>query len=244
MTFLQPALLLGLPAILLPVLIHLLNRLRYKSVPWAAMMFLVSAARSSTKHARLRHYLILLSRALIILFLILTISRPIVGGWLANTLAGAPDTVLILLDRSASMESTDPRLQTSKRALALNRFVQAASTMGSSCRFVLVENAMNTPQEVAGVGALPALSMTGPTDTAADITAMLAAALDYMQNNASGRTEIWVASDMQSSNWRPDDGVWVDLAALLAQHPMAVRVRLLALTSDARENTSLSLVSL
>ena len=40
MTFLQPWLLWALPLIFLPVLIHLFNRLRHRSMPWAAMMFL------------------------------------------------------------------------------------------------------------------------------------------------------------------------------------------------------------
>lgn len=244
MTFLQPALLLGLPAILLPIVIHLLNRLRYKSVPWAAMMFLVTAARSSTKHARLRHYLILLLRSLVILFLVLALSRPIAGGWLGHTLSGSPDTILIVLDRSASMETTDPRLQASKRAHALTRFVQAADAISGQARVVLIENVLNTPQEVAGIAALPALSLTGPTDTAADIPTLLAAALDYMSANDSGHTEIWLASDLQASNWRADDGTWAELADRLEAHPMDVSVRLLALTSDARKNTSLSIAGL
>ena len=60
----------GLPVVLLPVLIHLLNRLRYRSVRWAAMMFLISATRSSTRRAKIRQYLILLFRTLIVLFLV------------------------------------------------------------------------------------------------------------------------------------------------------------------------------
>jgi hypothetical protein len=244
MTFLQPALLLGLPAILLPILIHLLNRLRFKSVRWAAMMFLVSAARSSTRHARLRHYLILLFRTLIILFLILALSRPVIGGWLGSSLSGAPDTVLIMLDRSASMEDTDPRLQSPKREHAIQRFVQAGESMQGQSRYVLIENALNMPQEIAGTAALPALSLTGPTDTAADLPTMLSAALDYMDYNQTGHTEIWLASDLQASNWHPDEGVWTELGERLAAHPMDVKVRVLALTSETQENTSIALSSL
>ena len=45
MTFLQPYLLWGLPLVLVPVIIHLINRLRHKPQPWAAMMFLLQATR-------------------------------------------------------------------------------------------------------------------------------------------------------------------------------------------------------
>ena len=51
MTFLQPFILWGLPLVLLPVMIHLINRMRHRPQPWAAMRFLVSATRSSVSHA-------------------------------------------------------------------------------------------------------------------------------------------------------------------------------------------------
>mgnify|MGYP002151439806 CR=1 FL=1 len=47
MTFLNPLMLWGLPLILLPVLVHLFNRLRHRKLPWAAMMFLRMANRKS-----------------------------------------------------------------------------------------------------------------------------------------------------------------------------------------------------
>ena len=43
MTFLQPWLLLSLPLVTLPVIIHLINQQRFQSVEWAAMRFLLSA---------------------------------------------------------------------------------------------------------------------------------------------------------------------------------------------------------
>ena len=43
MPFLQPLLLLALPLIALPVIIHLINQRRYQTIHWAAMMFLLAA---------------------------------------------------------------------------------------------------------------------------------------------------------------------------------------------------------
>jgi hypothetical protein len=87
MTFLQPFILWGLPLILLPVLIHLLNRMRHRPQPWAAMRFLVSATRSSVNNARLRQWLILAMRVLAVLMLVLFLSRPLAGGWLGWVLS-------------------------------------------------------------------------------------------------------------------------------------------------------------
>ncbi|MGA0327515.1 MAG: BatA domain-containing protein, partial [Limisphaerales bacterium] len=82
MTFLQPILLYALPLILLPVLIHLLNRLRHRTQQWGAMRFLVAASRSSVNRARLKQFLILLFRTLAVLMLILFLARPLTGGWM------------------------------------------------------------------------------------------------------------------------------------------------------------------
>src|ERR1043165_5719010 len=115
MTFLQPFVLWGLPLILLPVLIHLLNRMRHRPQPWAAMRFLISATRSSISNAKLRQWLILLLRVLAVLMLVLFLSRPLAGGWLGWALSSAPEVILVLLDRSASMETILPESATSRR---------------------------------------------------------------------------------------------------------------------------------
>jgi hypothetical protein len=243
MTFIQPVMLFGLPAVLLPVLIHLLNRLRFRSQKWAAVMFLLSATRSSIRHAKLRHYLVLLFRTLAVLFLILALSRPVIGGWLGMTLAGSPDTVIVLLDRSASMEATDPRTLVSKRSRALALFAQATRQTGHSSRFVLIENALRAPQEIADLSALNGLSIASATDTAADLPATFGAALDYIMRTKPGQTEIWVASDLQKSNWRPETREWQTLNAQLASLPQNIRVRILPLSDAYGHNVAVSLHS-
>ena len=121
MTFLQPWVLLGLPLIALPIIIHLLNRLRHRPKPWAAMRFLVSATRSSVNQARLRQFLILLCRVLAVLMLVLFLARPLAGGWLGWALSPAPDSIIILLDRSASMEALNGESLSGSRHLTFLR---------------------------------------------------------------------------------------------------------------------------
>src|SRR3954471_11665824 len=106
MAHLQPWMLWVLPAVLLPIIIHLLNRLRYRTVHWAAMLFLLKANRAATRRAKIRQYVLLALRCLVLLFLIWAMARPLIGGWLGSAAGGgAPEAVLLLLDRSASMEA-------------------------------------------------------------------------------------------------------------------------------------------
>ena len=118
MSFLQPWMLWALPLVLLPILIHLINRYRHNSVPWGAMMFLVSAKRMNQGMARIRYVLIMLLRMLAIAVLIFAVGRPLATGGLAG-LGGMPDATIVLLDRSASMETKDLQTGQSRRSTAL-----------------------------------------------------------------------------------------------------------------------------
>lgn len=241
MTFLQPIVLWGLPLVLLPVLIHLLNRLRHRTQPWAAMRFLVSATRTSVNRAKLRQFLILLFRVLAVLTLILFLARPLAGGWLGWVVAPAPDVILVLLDRSASMETKLTGTGTTRREQALKLLSDAAKGFEHASHLVLIDSALRTPQEIVGAGSLPELSLASATDTAADLPAMLQSALNWLIENRAGTAEIWIASDLQTSNWQPDDSRWAKVVGQLASLPQKVRVRLLAFPPDDPANTSVSL---
>lgn len=243
MTFLQPFILWGLPLILLPVLIHLFNRLRHRSVPWAAMMFLRSATRKSTRYARLRQFLVLLFRVLAVLVLVLALSRPLSGGWMGWMVSSAPDVIVILLDRSASMETRDtPGAQNTKREDAVKLLAETAHGFEKTSRVILIENVGRDPQELPGA-ALTEVPNTSATDTAADIPAMVQSALDWFSQNKPGSAELWIASDFQRSNWDPESERWGGLATALATFPQGIRVRLLGLNREFEANSSIALGS-
>src|SRR3954447_3370994 len=104
MSFLQPMLLAALPLVAPPIIIHLINQRRYQTVKWAAMMFLLAANRMSRGYARIRQWLIMAFRMLAIATLFVAVARPLAGGWRGWTAGGGPDTTILLLDRSPSMQ--------------------------------------------------------------------------------------------------------------------------------------------
>lgn len=239
MTFLHPVLFWALPLIFLPVVIHLLNRLRHRPQPWAAMRFLVSATRSSVNNIRLRQFLILLLRVLCVLMLVLFLARPLAGGWLGWALSPAPDAIVILLDRSASMETQIGGV--TKREQALKLISEAARDFEQSSHLVLIDSATRTPQELAKASGLNQLSVTGPSDTAADIPALFNTAFSWLIENRAGTAEIWIASDGQRSNWLPDDPRWKNIITQLGSLSKKVRVRFLMLNQPPQANAAISL---
>src|SRR5437762_10936287 len=58
-------------AVSIPVIIHLLNRRRFKIVEWAAMRFLLNAERKNARRMRLEQFLLLMVRCLIVLTILL-----------------------------------------------------------------------------------------------------------------------------------------------------------------------------
>ena len=239
MTFLQPLLLYALPAAALPVIIHLIHLYRRRQVPWAAMMFLRIAQRMNKGLSRLRQVLILAFRVLAIAALIFVITRPLAGGWLGLT-GGAPDTVMVLLDRSASMQQLNVATGVSKRAAGLRNIAKAINdAVGTRSRLVLIDSALRKPVPLEKADTLLDLPQTAATDTAADMPSLLQSALDYITANKTGRTDLWLLSDLQQSDWDASGGRWEALRSAFATL-QGVRFHLLCYPQAAPDDVGVS----
>ncbi|MCP4190130.1 MAG: hypothetical protein GY768_05830 [Planctomycetaceae bacterium] len=237
MTFLQPFLLIALPLISLPIIIHLINRQRHRTVPWAAMMFLLDAKRMSRGMARLRYWLIMAMRMLAIAGLIFAVSRPLASGWLGSTIGGGADTTLVILDRSASNEQQELQTARSKRSAALEKLTGLFETVSLNGQLVLIENTENRAIPIELAEQLSQLPETQATATSSDIPAMLQTALDYCRTNQTGRTDIWICSDLRAHDWNPEDGRWPALRNEFEQLD-GVRFYLLSYPESADDNLS------
>ena len=239
MTFLAPALLFALPLALLPVIIHLIHLYRRRQVKWAAMMFLQMAQRMNKGLSRLRQILILAFRVLAVAAILFVITRPMAGGLLGLT-GGVPDTVIVLLDRSASMEQQNLATGTSKRAAGLAKLSQALrDTVGTRSKLLLIENAHLQPQLLEKPESLIDLPLTAPTDTTADVPALLQGALDYITKNQTGRTDVWVLSDLRQTDWDAASGRWQALRSAFTTLK-GLRFHLLTYAQPASQNLAVS----
>lgn len=238
MSFLQPLLLIALPLALLPVIIHLIHLHRRRAVRWAATMFLRAAQRMNQGLSKLRQYLILALRVLAIAALILMAGRPLAGGLLGLT-GGAPDTVLLLIDRSASMEQQNLATGLSKRATGLSNLANAIDeAYGSRSRLVLIDSATLTTQSLENAAALRALPSLGGTSTSTDIPALLQTALDHITTNQTGRTDVWLLSDLRQNDWDATGGRWEALRAGFSAL-QGLRFHLLSYPEPAQNNLAL-----
>ncbi|HEY1171715.1 MAG TPA: BatA domain-containing protein [Verrucomicrobiae bacterium] len=241
MTFLQPEILWALPLVLLPIIIHLINRLRHRPQPWAAMRFLVAATQSSTSQAKLKQWLILLFRTLAVLMLILFLGRPLAGGWLGWSVNSAPDAIVILLDRSVSMESKLTGSTTTRREQALSSLAKAAEPFAGRSQLVVIDSALRRAQPLARPSDLKDLPTTAATDTTTDFPGLFQAALTWLEENQTGTAELWVTSDFQKTNWKADDERWQAIQAQLNSLQQRVRLRVLAVSGESDADTTVTL---
>jgi Aerotolerance regulator N-terminal len=237
MSFLQPWLLVALPLVTLPIVIHLINQRRFQTIPWAAMMFLLAAQRMARGYSRLRQWLIMLFRMLVVAGLVLAVSRPLASGWLGLVGGGRADTTIVLLDRSPSMQEQSAGGGDSKLETARRQLVSILNTVGSN-RWVLIDGASRAARELESPAALLGLPTAGPASAPADLPLMLQAAHDYIRDQRTGRTEIWICSDLRANDWTADSGRWGALRETFRQFPQGVRIQLLAYPQRAAGNVA------
>jgi len=104
MTFLNAILLGGVLAGAIPVIIHIINRNRFRRIPWGAMHLLEQILRRKRRRLKIEQLLLLLVRIAIPVLLAVCMARPVLTG--IEALRGkAKTSLIVLLDNSYSMNA-------------------------------------------------------------------------------------------------------------------------------------------
>ncbi|HEV7301435.1 MAG TPA: BatA domain-containing protein [Tepidisphaeraceae bacterium] len=206
MTFLNPLMLAGLGGALLPLVLHLLSRARYRSVDWGAMMFLHGADPRDRQSSQLKQYALLAMRMLIVALLALAMARPITSESWAALAPGGPATVVLMLDCSPSMaivEGNQSRMEAAREA-ALK--LLATLRQGDRVALLLAGQA----QDDAELSPTTDLRTTAariaaarPAGRAVDFAQELNRADRLLQRAAPQQDgRIFIVCDRQATNWR------------------------------------------
>src|SRR5512136_1369131 len=98
MRFLAPALLVGLAAVVIPIIVHLVQRERRRTVAFPSLMFLRKIPYQSMRRRAIRNWPLLLLRVLAFTLIALAFARPLVPGAAPATAGGGGREVVVLLD--------------------------------------------------------------------------------------------------------------------------------------------------
>src|SRR5437899_10782451 len=85
-----------------PIIIHLINRMRFKRIRWAAMEFLLKSQKRNRRKLIIEQMILLLLRILLVLLAAFLVARFLYG---AGTTRGA--THLVVIDNTLSMHDRD-----------------------------------------------------------------------------------------------------------------------------------------
>lgn len=102
MKFLYPEFLFGLFTLAIPIIIHLFNFRKSKKIYFSSTRFLKNIKKSTSQKLKLKHYLILASRMLFLMFLVFAFAQPFLPSEDKNPQA---ESVYIYLDNSSSMSN-------------------------------------------------------------------------------------------------------------------------------------------
>lgn len=107
MNFLNPFALLGLAAAGIPVLLHLLNLRKLRTVEFSTVQFLLELQQTRVRQLKIQQILLLILRTLVVLFAVFALARPTIPGSLPLLSSTSRSSVIILIDNSGSMEASD-----------------------------------------------------------------------------------------------------------------------------------------
>jgi hypothetical protein len=197
-SFVNPSLLLGMLAAVVPILVHLLSRRRIRRLQFSDLRFLEDVQSQQARSLDLRRLLLLLLRVLAILCVVLAVARPRLAG-----LAAGPDgarSVLFILDSSASMQTQQGSGTRFTSSLEACLDLAAGLPEGSEIQ-ILKAGAVTSPLFASWMptsGPLgERLEVTDPQDGACDLAAALQAAARWVAIALTQPVQIVLLSDLQ-----------------------------------------------
>ena len=135
MSFLYPAFLFALFALAVPIIIHLFNFRRYKTLYFSNVQLLKLIKQESRKKSRLKHLIILTARILAIASLVFAFSRPYIP-LNDRTSKAAQQIVAIYIDNTFSMKNVGEKGQILEQAKL--KAIEIANSYRAGTQFLIL----------------------------------------------------------------------------------------------------------
>lgn len=198
-----------------PIIIHLLNRRRFKIVDWAAMDFLLEADRRNRRRVRLENLLVLLLRCLAVFLLGLLLARPFDSSGLLAKLTGTQKIEHILIvDDSVSMQARTGNESAMDEAHRRISDLVRSLTAGKTDQTITVVRASRPTENLfqgSRLGAENVNDIVGELERieATDLDCSLATAIDEVERVTAGQPQttnriVYVVTDLRRRDWNPN----------------------------------------
>ncbi len=203
---------LGALAVSVPIIIHLLNKRRFKIVDWAAMDFLLDADKKNRRRVKLENFILLLLRCLAMLLIGLMLARPFLPSDLAKVFARVQQHEwVVLLDDSLSQQVQVGQSSLFDEAkVALKSLFQRAATSDSDETLTLFLTSQPDKPIVSNkpiiADSLSELLRTTDELKCSDMSADYSLALEDVHAYLAGQREdvnrvLYIFSDLRKRDW-------------------------------------------
>src|ERR1051325_3186488 len=236
-SLLFPAVLIGLTAIAVPIIIHFFYRRQLKVVPISTLRFLKIAEETLPRQPRLQHLLLLLLRCILVALLVVILAKPYFASSGGPGPNGTPVHRIVLLNRSLSMTLRDAE----KSSLDVGKKVAAELVRGLRYQDTVTSlvfdqnpvplgehhNSHHDRAEAAFVSTKPRVASTSPQHAMED-------ALRYCNERSPRleRNEVVIITDLRAA----DVNDWIESMRIIREAKDPARVVLVPCAVESKPN--------
>ena len=208
MSFLTPFMLWGTLAAGVPIALHFFFRSRYRTIPWAAMKFLLTSVEQTSRRLRFQELLLLILRCVVLALLALAFARPLTTLARGSGRGDAVDAVFVM-DVSYSMGARDGAKTRLQRAQDAALKIIEELPLHSTVQIVACADraALLGPQAPGNLDQAGHLIRNLQlTSLATDLAPGAVEAASILQRGQAANKELYLFSDMQKSGWERQAG--------------------------------------
>ncbi len=202
MNFLSPYMFWGMAAAGIPIALHFFFRSRYRTVPWAAMKFLLTSIEQTSRRLKFQELLLLIARVLLLLLLALALARP--SETFDEVGERGPVDAVLVFDTSFSMGAAEGKTTRFEQAKKAAKDILAKLPPHSTVRIVAGADrfTVHGPSEPADLGqAATIIDGLELSDLASDLYPGISEAESLLERCKAKAKELYLFSDMQKLGW-------------------------------------------
>ena len=233
MSFLNPAALLALAAVAVPLFLHFFNLRQPQTVDFSSLDFVKELQESAVQRVRIKEWLLLILRMLAIACLVLAFAQPTLTSDLGGVGASVPTTHALVVDNSLSMTADGEGGSYFDQATRMaGEVLETVEEDDEVLLWPTAQSRQRRPEPVSNVGVVrQALGELEPRAGSSSLARSVAEAADAAAQSDAPQTVVYVASDLQARTLGD---------SVAANVPENVRVQLLPVNTRAQSNVGIS----
>ena len=238
MVFLNPAVLFGLLAASIPVVIHLLNLRKLKKIEFSTLAFLKELQKTKIRRIKLKQWILLALRVLIILLLVAAFARPTIKSFsIGGTASAAKTSAVIILDDTYSMSVVTDRGSYFNRAKQTAKSLIDELQEGDEVSVVLLSGEKKLETTSNFTSAKNFIDETEISFIGGTVHNSLIKAAQILSESKNFNKEVYVLSDFQKTELKLAETTLSDLSDLI---PNNIRIYSFDFASQEPANITLT----